>query len=108
MKWLVRDCRELETVGIQGDETEEVGQESLIWWICARLRSAKIFVIMWSKGVEVLEVPDHSGPRNKELDGSWMEHGECSITTGNVPTGDCWKLPFLDRGRSLADLNVGA
>ena len=99
MKWLVRDCRGLETVGIQGDETEGAGQESLIWWVCARLKSAKIFVIMWSKGVEVLEATAVPGI------GSKMEHVECSVTLGNVPTGDNgdWKLPFLDRGRSLAD-----
>lgn len=58
MKWLVRDCRELETVGIQGDETDVAGQRSLISWVNRRY-------------------------------------------------GD-WKLPFLDRGRSLADLNVSA
>jgi len=102
MKWLVRDCRELETVGIQGDE--EAGQESLIWWICARLRSAKIFVIMWSKGVEVLEVPDHSGPRNRELDGAGWSMGNVPSRRGTYQEA----LLFLDRGRSLADLNVGA
>jgi hypothetical protein len=48
MKWLVRDCRELETVGIQGDETDVTGQRSLISWVCARLKSAKFFVVMWS------------------------------------------------------------
>ena len=71
MKWLVRDCRDFETVGIQGDETDEAGQESLIWWICARLRSAKIFVIMWSEGVKVLEILEHVFARHKELDGAW-------------------------------------
>jgi hypothetical protein len=67
MKWLVRDCRGLETVGIQGDETEGAGQESLIWWVCARLKSAKIFVMMWSKGVEVLEATAVPG---REQDGA--------------------------------------
>lgn len=52
MKWLVRDCRELEAVGIQGDETEVAGQRSLIW-VCARLKSAKIFMAMWSEGMDV-------------------------------------------------------
>jgi hypothetical protein len=99
MKWLVRDCLELETVGIQGDETEGAGQESLIWWVCARLKSAKTFVIVWSKGVEILEATAVLGT------GSKMEHVECSVTSRNVPTGDNgdWKLPFLDRGRFLAD-----
>ena len=106
MKWLVQDCRELETVGIQGDETEVAGQRSLISWVCARLKSAKIFVEMRSEGMEAWKPPKQK------------KHGrKMEMCTENVPSrcwertdrryGD-WKLPFLDRGRSLADLNVSA
>jgi hypothetical protein len=37
-------------------------------------------------------------------------HGMLSHAVGNVPIGDTGtgKLPFLDRGRSLTDLNVSA
>lgn len=76
MKWLVRDCRELETVGIQGDETDVAGQRSLISWVCARLKSAKIFVVVWSEGMEVWK-PQKQQKRG-EKDGN--VHGECSIT----------------------------
>jgi len=94
MKWLVRDCRELETVGIQGDENR--GGRSRITYMVdlCKAEVSKKFVIMWSKGMEVLEDPDHSRAR-KEGAGRGM--GNVLSGPGNVPTGDCWKLLFLDR-----------
>jgi hypothetical protein len=67
MKWLVRDCRELETVGIQGDETDVAGQRSLISWVCARLKSAKIFVVVWSEGMEVWK-PQKQQKRGRKME----------------------------------------